>query len=147
MDNAAFLDWLHQAIPLTEAMQIDCLEFDGRSLSLSAPLAPNINDKGTGFAAATSGLATLSGWALITRWLESKRISADVMIAKSEVSYYAPVTGRFTSEVSLPEDSMLDAFWQRFEDRGRARLSLSVCIGPEEQPQLVLNGDYAVVRR
>ena len=147
MDSAAFLAWLHQSIPLTAAMEIDELSFDGRNLSLSAPLEPNINDKGTGFAAATSGLATLSGWAILTLWLKSKGIEADVMIASSELKYLAPVTGRFRTCVSLPDAEALERFSERFEARGRARMALEIRIGPLESPQLLLHGDYAAVKR
>ena len=147
MDTQHFLTWLHQAIPLTEAMQVDQLNFDGCNLSISAPLIPNINDKGTGFAGATSGLLTLSGWALITLWLKSRGIEAEVMIAKSELIYVAPIKERFTAQVNLPESEVMAIFWQRFEERGRARLPLEAFLGDKKSPLLRLKGEYVAVRR
>lgn len=143
MQQTEFLNWLHGEIPLTAAMQIDRVEFDGETLSMHAPLAPNLNDKGTGFAGSTSGLATLSGWCIITLWLRERGIDADVMIARSEVEYLAPLTEDLQTSVSLPEPQLMAAFEQRLKVRGRARLPLTVLLGDSAAPVLKLNGDYA----
>lgn len=143
MQQTDFLQWLHREIPLTAAMQIDSVEFDGERLSLHAPLAPNLNDKGTGFAGSTSGLATLSGWCVITLWLQSRGIEADVMIARSEIEYRAPLMTDLNTQVELPDAASLEQFEQRLLDRGRARLPLQVTLGEPNAPVLVLSGDYA----
>lgn len=143
MQQSDFLQWLHREIPLTAAMQIDSVEFDGERLSLHAPLAPNLNDKGTGFAGSTSGLATLSGWCVITLWLQSRGIEADVMIARSEIEYRAPLMTDLNTQVELPDAASLEQFEQRLLDRGRARLPLQVTLGEPNAPVLVLSGDYA----
>ena len=146
MNNAEFLAWLHQAIPLTEAMQIDELEYTGHSVRMGAPLEPNINDKGTGFAGSIAGLATLCGWTLLTLWLRERGVKADVMIAKSEQRYLAPVTDRLIAEAVLPEDEVVGQFWERFQDKRRARLPISVTVGGAEV-KLELFGDYAAIER
>ena len=143
MHQPEFLSWLHQQIPLTAAMQIDRVEFDGLHLSLHAPLTPNLNDKGTGFAGSTSGLATLSGWCLITLWLRSRGIDADVMIARSEIEYLAPLTEDLMTQVALPEVEQMQAFEARLRERGRARLPLTVTLGKADAPVLKLSGYYA----
>lgn len=142
-----FLDWLHQAIPLSQAMQVRDLSFDGKSVSLSAPLSPNINDKGTGFAAATSGLATLTGWTLLTLWLKERNIEADVMIAKSELSYLAPVRADFRAEANFSDENQVADFLKKIERVGRARIPIRVYIGQSTAPELILQGDYVAVRR
>lgn len=138
-----FLAWLHREIPLTAAMQIDAVEFDGHRLSLHAPLAPNLNDKGTGFAGSTSGLATLSGWCVITLWLQSRGIEADVMIARSEIDYRAPLLEDLHTHVELPDGNRLAEFESGLRTRGRARLPLVVKLGDSSNPVLELRGDYA----
>ena len=58
-------------IPLVREMQIEVLgEAEGR-LRLRAPLAPNVNDKGSAFGGSLASLMTLAGWALATRKLET----------------------------------------------------------------------------
>ena len=146
MSDQAFLSWLHQAIPLTAAMQIDEINYTGSQLHLSAPLEPNLNDKGTGFAGSIASIATLSGWCLLTLWLRERGVDADVMIAKSEQRYLAPVTGRLKAVASLPDDAVVEQFWQRFQEKQRARLPISVALG-HEQTVFELQGDYAAVQR
>lgn len=143
MQQVDFLQWLHREIPLTAAMQIDAVEFDGKRLALHAPLAPNLNDKGTGFAGSTSGLATLSGWCVITLWLESRGIAADVMIARSEIDYNAPLLTDLQTQVELPDSAVLEQFERRLLEKGRARMPLEVTLGEPGAPVLVLSGDYA----
>ncbi|MGB0223202.1 MULTISPECIES: YiiD C-terminal domain-containing protein [unclassified Marinobacterium] len=146
MSDQAFLSWLHQAIPLTAAMQIDEIDYTGNQLQLSAPLEPNLNDKGTGFAGSIASIATLSGWCLLTLWLRERGIDADVMIAKSEQRYLAPVTDRLKAVATLPDDAVVEQFWQRFQEKQRARLPISVAVG-NEQTVFELQGDYAAIQR
>ena len=146
MSDQAFLSWLHQAIPLTAAMQIDEIHYTGNQLHLSAPLEPNLNDKGTGFAGSIASIATLSGWCLLTLWLRERGIDADVMIAKSEQRYLAPVTDRLEAVATLPDDAVVEQFWQRFQEKQRARLPISVALG-NELTVFELHGDYAAVQR
>ena len=146
MSDQAFLSWLHQAIPLTAAMQIDEIHYTGNQLQLSAPLEPNLNDKGTGFAGSIASIATLSGWCLLTLWLRERGIDADVMIAKSEQRYLAPVTDRLKAVATLPDDAVVEQFWQRFQEKQRARLPISVAVG-NEQTVFELQGDYAAIQR
>ena len=146
MSDQAFLSWLHQAIPLTAAMQIDEINYTGKQLHLSAPLEPNLNDKGTGFAGSIASIATLSGWCLLTLWLRERGIDADVMIAKSEQRYLAPVADRLKAVATLPDDAVVEQFWQRFQEKQRARLPISVAVG-NEQTVFELQGDYAAVQR
>ena len=137
---------MHQAIPLANAMGIDHVEFLDDRLTLSAPLEPNLNDKGTGFAGSISGLATLSGWCLLTLWLRKHGVDADVMIASSEQRYIAPVTGRMEAIASLPDESVVEQFWQRFETRDRARLPISVTLGGDVAA-FEMMGSYAAINR
>jgi thioesterase domain-containing protein len=146
VSDQSFLNWLHQAIPLTAAMQIDEIDYTGNQLSLSAPLEPNLNDKGTGFAGSIASIATLSGWCLLTLWLKERGIDADVMIAKSEQRYLAPVTDRLQATATLPDDQIVEQFWQRFQEKQRARLPISVALG-NGTVVFELQGDYAAVLR
>tara|TARA_R110000823_G_scaffold18342_29_gene57465 strand:+ start:438 stop:926 length:489 start_codon:yes stop_codon:yes gene_type:complete len=82
-----------QQIPLLAAMQVDFIHYSGDALSLGMPLAPNINDKQTGFGGSIAALATACGWALISLALKEESLNVDVMVIKSEMHYLAPVTG------------------------------------------------------
>ncbi|WP_299126110.1 YiiD C-terminal domain-containing protein, partial [uncultured Alcanivorax sp.] len=66
MDLATLAEQVRDAIPLTRHLDFQLETFDGQSLTLTAPLAPNHNDKGTFFAGSQSALLTLAGWSLTT---------------------------------------------------------------------------------
>ena len=52
-------------IPLARAMALRVAAYDGDSLALAAPLAPNVNDKGCAFGGSLASLMTLAGWGVI----------------------------------------------------------------------------------
>ncbi|TFG38857.1 MAG: thioesterase, partial [Candidatus Aminicenantes bacterium] len=54
-------------MPITKALGLRVIGRDGTDLIFSAPLAPNINHKGTAFAGSLNATATLAGWGTI--WL------------------------------------------------------------------------------
>lgn len=137
-----FLVWLNENIPLTRAMGISSCQYHSGQLTLSAPLSVNINDKGTGFAGATTALATLAGWSLITRYTRDAGLEAEVMIVESQVRYLRPVTADFTASVCLPDAETCRGFLQQLQQRGKARLTLEVSIQEQGQPVLLLDGEY-----
>ena len=62
-EAAAFLEHeLLSQIPLTRAMQLRVVDYDGSTLRLAAPLAPNVNDKGCAFGGSLASLLTLACW-------------------------------------------------------------------------------------
>lgn len=146
-DPAQFLAWLKQQIPLAAAMQLQHLRFDGRCLSLEAPLAPNVNDKGTGFGGSQASIATLAGWALTTLYLREQGLDCDVVIADSHLRYLAPVTADFTARVELPAGDAGPQLVHFLKQRGRGRLQLQVEIRCGDQTCLTLDGRYVAMRR
>ena len=51
----------HSQIPITAHMGVEVVHYDRHNLELAAPLAPNENDKGTGFGGSRSSLLTPRG--------------------------------------------------------------------------------------
>ncbi|RRJ84050.1 YiiD C-terminal domain-containing protein [Aestuariirhabdus litorea] len=130
-----------QQIPLLAAMQLCFDEYDGQRLRLSAPLAPNINDKGTAFGGSLATLATITGWCYTT--LLADRIGAnEVVVAESQMSYLAPVEGRLQSRCEMDDPHLLEQFLARLAAQGRASLQLKVIIGEEAEPALSYCGRY-----
>lgn len=147
MKQTAFLDELLQSIPLTRAMAISVCEYDGHELQLSAPLAANVNDKGTGFAGSLSALATLAGWSLTTLYARDLGENVNVVAAESHVRYLCPVTADFTAQVSLPDTLLCERFHQRLQSRGKASLPLTIQIFQEAELALQLESVYVAIRR
>jgi thioesterase domain-containing protein len=130
-------DWtglIGDGIPLARAMQIDAaLEPDGR-VRLIAPLAPNVNDKGTGFGGSIVTLATVAGWVEIQRQLDVGGVEAEVeiVVQQGETRYLQPVVADFSALVEVPDPDGVDRFLRMFRKRGVARLAVSIqvhCLG------------------
>ena len=113
---------LRERIPLTRAMQLTVEAFDGASLALAAPLAPNVNDKGCAFGGSLASLMTLAGWGLPHLALEAHGLDADVYVQDSAIRYIAPVWNDFRALATVAEGEALDAFVASLRDKGKARL-------------------------
>ncbi len=112
-------------IPLARAMQLSVKQFDGTELALSAPLAPNINDKGCAFGGSLASLLTLAGWGLVVLKLRQIGIACDIYVQDTTIRYLAPVWDDFLVVASLGEGENWQAFVDGLQTRGRSRLGLS----------------------
>jgi len=83
----AFQAALYDSIPLVNHMQLALHNITSNSITASAPIAPNINDKSTVFGGSSAALMTVTGWALIKYQLEYKQMTNDVVIYQSKVHW------------------------------------------------------------
>lgn len=125
--HLAALHALLDAIPQARAMQIAIAAAGAGRLHLHAPLAPNINDKGTAFGGSLVSLMTLAGWGLATWQLARAGVTADVYVADSAVRYLAPLYADLEAEAWLEEGDW-DDFVATFRQRGRARCRITARI-------------------
>lgn len=142
-----FLSWLRTQIPLINHMGFQPLQYDGRSLVMSAALAPNINDKGTGFGGSLATVATLCGWSMVTLYRREQGFDNDVVIHTSELEYLRPVTGDFAAHVQLPDAETLQTFDARMAERGKARLDLVIEVRQGDKVAMRLNGSYVAMEK
>ena len=114
---------------------------DGR-VALTAPLAPNLNDKGTAFAGSINSLLVLAGWAAITLSLKDHGLAADVMVVTSQTEYTAALRGELEAEATISADETARAV-QELKERGRSRVVLQSAL----PGFATMTASYAVVRR
>lgn len=74
-------------------MQLAVPRYTGDTLEMTAPLAPNINDKGCAFGGSMASLLTLVGWGLIELGLEAEGLDCDIYVGDSQIRYLMPVWG------------------------------------------------------
>ncbi|TLY53418.1 MAG: thioesterase [Gammaproteobacteria bacterium] len=127
----ALLDRTLDDIPVTRAMQIRLQDYDDESLTLAAPLAPNVNDKGCAFGGSLASLATLAGWGLVALWVQAAGYDCEIYVQDSSISYLAPIWGELAARAELAEGESREAFLAALATRRRARLAL-VCRMPDE---------------
>jgi thioesterase domain-containing protein len=115
-------------------------------ISLTAPLAPNLNDKGTAFAGSISSLLVLTGWALVAQALESAGLAAEVMVVKSATEYAKAVKAGMRTEASVAPDEFVRIF-QELETCGRSRIAIKIRLHAQEEECAQMTAHYAVVLR
>jgi len=152
------IDFMRQEltrVPITQAMGLDIVHFDGDCLQLCAPLTPNINDKQTAFGGSLVSMALITGWTwLVLQMQQHHCVEADVVIAECQNRFLRPVRSDYFSELAFRKgrEGDMSAAWDRFhhiyQRKGRARLILDVQLYDQDlKPVMMLQGRYAATRR
>lgn len=135
---------IRNAIPLSAAMQFSIKALNQDSIKVSAPLEPNINVHGTGFAGSIYSAAILTGWALCTHVMDELELDGDLVVAKAEISYRAPVTSALDCRCHVSAQQR-DAFARGLLDSGKGKLLLEVEVG--DLPHAILQATYIAIGR
>jgi len=139
---------LDQSIPLTRAMQLKASAWSDQGLTLTAPLAPNVNDKGSAFGGSLSAVLTLAGWGLL--WLRTKQahIACDLVIHRGEIRYVRPVTGPIIALCPQPGEDEWQLFSDQFDSRGKARIRLRpVVLDSAGREAVTFQCEYVALKR
>jgi len=129
--------YLHRQIPLSAAMQVSVLSATADSVTLGAPLAPNINHKSTVFGGSASAVAILAAWSLLHVRLLDAGLVCEIVIQSNQMDYDRPITGAFTAASSVVDMSAWPDFLKILMRRKRARVEV----------QSVLTFDDAIAGR
>jgi thioesterase domain-containing protein len=135
---------IRSAIPISEAMQFTIAELGQLSIMVRAPLAPNVNIHGTGFAGSIYSIAVLAGWGLSTHIMEQLGMDGELVVSKAEIKYRAPVTDSIECRAVTNEEECRQ-FQHNFNNTGKGRLSLTIEVG--DAPQAVLLGTFYAVAK
>jgi len=119
---------INRSIPLSEAMGYRITELDDSHIAVSAPLAPNINIHGTGFAGSLYALGILAAWGLCAHLIARAGIDADLVIAQAAIRYRTPVRGDILCRCEV-EGEAAKAFVEALREKGRSRIELKVAVG------------------
>ena len=107
------------AMPPARAMQLRITGGSRDRLRLEAPLAANVNDKGSAFGGSLVSLMTLAAWGLVVLEIEHAGLEAEVYVADSKIRYLAPLRADLVAEAWLEDEGG----WGGFLDRGFGRFS------------------------
>ena len=153
-DTDAALDALaaHFAgMPPVAAMQPRIRGWRDGVLSLRAPLAANINDKGNAFGGSLCSLMTIAGWGLAFLQLAEAGLEADIYVADTRIRYLKPVyedllvearldtAGEGTAALDLPGT---------LRAQGRVSFRINACtLLADGGTAAALNGRYVAIAR
>ena len=135
---------MHSEIPLTRAIGIRAVAYDHEGLRLSAPLAHNINDKGTVFSGSLNAVITLAGWGLIWLILQEQHLSGAIVIQDSAIKYLQPVRRDFVAHCQMPTRSEIEQFQSTLGRHERARLSVQAQVWEDDSMRVTFTGRYVV---
>ena len=136
--------YLHEHIPLSQTMAVSVVSADEESVTLSAPLGPNINHTSTVFGGSASAVAILAAWSLVHVRLKNAGVSGSTVIQRNSMSYQHPIHGAFTARSFIAQREVWERFLRTLMRRGRARISVSSTLDYEGQAVGNFEGDFVV---
>jgi len=116
---------LRHEMPVTQHLGIEPAAYGGGTLTLRAPLAANVNHRGTAFGGSLNAIATLAAWGVLWLALREHALPGEVVIQDSSVRYLRPVAGDFTARSGPPEPEALARLLAAVRRRGRGRIGLT----------------------
>jgi len=137
--------YIHKNIPITAHLGVQVTGYDGKSVTLSAPLKPNLNHRMTAFGGSLSAVAILSGWALLHLLLKDKGLRCRLVIQKSSFEFSEPIDEDFEAVCSLPSDEHVEKFLRTLERHKRARISIPSKISSASGKGGIHDGSYVAV--
>ncbi len=134
---------LHEQIPLARAMGVRVANYDGVTLQLAAPLAPNVNHKLTAFGGSLYTLAVLCGWGLLHLKLAEAGVRRHIVIQEGAIRYLLPVAEELRAECRV-DGAAFARVLHTLERRDRARIALDVAIVKGSYTAVEFSGKYVV---
>ena len=132
----------HQQIPLSAAMRMQVVSFDGVTLITRADLEPNINVHGTAFAGSLYALQALTGWGQTHLQLRRQNIAGAIVIATGNIEYKRPLSENIV--VPCRFEPATDVLVE-LEEKGRVRFPLATQVTTETGKLACrFRGEYAV---
>ena len=139
--------FLNEHLPLARAAGIEIDAYDDACLQVSAPLALNINDKGTAFGGSLYNLCVIAAWGMTDLKAKELKLLGDIVVAKGEINYLRPLRSRLIAHAFAPDQEMLEKALHSYAARGKAVFSIQVEIRDEHQQLCVeFTGKYAVLK-
>lgn len=135
--------FLHEKIPLSQAMGVRVTESSPRQLVLEAPLAPNRNHLGTAFGGSLHTLPTLACYGALWTALRDAGIEGHVVLKRSTTHYRRPVTDVLRAVCPRPPGDRLSRFLADLRRYRKARLELHASVeGAHGSPAVEYAGTF-----
>ena len=144
-DLLLFQQWLEAAIPMAGRFGMQRLCWQDATLLCDVHLAPNLNDKGTGFGGSLAAQSTLLGWCWTTLWLRARGFRRDVVIVEATQRFMAPVTANYRLSCHAAEAEGPARLAASLAERGRGRIRLVQQVHTGDMLCFEAVGDYAAL--
>ncbi len=137
---------LDREIPMSAQMGIRVHDGGADGLVMRLPLSPNRNHQQTAFAGSLNALCTIAGWGSVYLLLRELDRRGNIVIRRSTIKYQEPVTSSEIYARCQPVSPVArQYFLEMLDDKGQAKLDLTVEIAGAEGPAVSFNGSYVVL--
>jgi thioesterase domain-containing protein len=133
----------HRDIPPAAAMAIAVADYDGRTLTVHAPLSANRNLHGTAFAGSLYSVCVLTGWGATWLALREYGIEGSVVVADSQIKYRKTVGGDIVCRCTTEPRDVAAAF-AVLTSSGRTSLPQKCAIEFGDKLAVAFEGTYVV---
>lgn len=134
--------YLHEQIPLSQAMAVRVVSVSDDGVVLGADLAPNINHRETLFGGSASAIAILAAWSLVHTRLHSAGMARAIVIRRNSMKYEVPVDGDFTARSYLKSTADWQDFFARLDERGMAKIEVAADLECQGKRAGQLSGEF-----
>lgn len=145
MNRDELQDYLHDRIPLSAAMEVAVLVAGPERVELHAPLAPNINHRGTAFGGSIATLTTLACWSLLRLRTDGLEPAPHLVVHRSNMEYSAPIAGAFTAVACFPPTADWQDFLHHYLEWHRARITLDAYVLSGTQIAARFTGEFVAL--
>ena len=146
IDLNAFETECRRDIPLLTAMHLSFVDFDNLTLGMEAPLAPNINNKGTAFGGSIASICLFGGWAVATlAFMDHDVHNTEIVVFKNEMTFERPARGHLVVKVTMDPDEFAACLAKLRGSTGeRLRFNVNVEILHDDKRCATMEGLYVV---
>ncbi len=145
MNKSELKQYLYEHIPQSAAMEAQVVEIAPDHVTLSAPLAPNINHRDSLFGGSASSIAILAAWSFLHTRIHAEGLKTTLVIQRNTMSYDAPVLGTFFARAGLAEDADWARFLNMLRRKGRARIKVVTALEYDGAVAGTLTGDFVAI--
>lgn len=146
IDLAKFEAECRRDIPLLTAMELSLVDYRDLVLTMEAPLAPNINNKGTAFGGSIASIALFGGWAVATLgFIDHGVDNTEIVVFKNEMTFERPARGHLVVKVTIDPDEFAACLAKlRSGTDERLRFDVRVEILHDDKRCATMTGRYVV---
>ncbi len=138
--------YLHAAMPITRSLGARVEAYDGASVRIAAPLAPNVNHFATAYGGSLAAIAILAGWVLVDLQLRERGLANRLVIQRSVFDFASPVDGDFTATSVLPPAAAWSRFLATLSRHHTARVTIATTVACASGVRGRHEGTYVAVR-
>ena len=134
----------HETILLSKAMNMNVAFFDQEKLLTTCEPSFNKNLHNTMFAGSIYTMATLTGWAWVYFVLQAQTQHADIVLAKGNIKYLAPLEGVAHAQTLL---RLVEGNTEPLAEGKNARFNIDVEVCCGDKVAAVFTGSYVAMAK